>query len=142
MAAPDHPSRSRLPPPPAPTHRSANPWRLSDTARKPDQPGRGERQESLEEILRAIGVVDVPAQEEPAKTPDAVEPGRTAPARRTSSWLPLLFFIIAAGVVLFELSQQRGTDDWVTALGPLVVILLMALTWWRRRRKNEEQGNR
>lgn len=141
MAAPDNRSHSRLPPPPAPTHRSANPWRLSDTARKREQPGRTGPPENLAEILRSIGVVDAPAPEEQARPPATAEPRGSTSAGGTRSWLPLVFFVLAAGVLLFELYQERGTDDWVTALGPLVVILLLAVSWWRRRRRGEGQGN-
>lgn len=56
--------------------------------------------------------------------------------------LPLLFFALAAVVVLRELYETRGSEHWITLLGPLVVILLMALGWWRRRSRPEgEQGS-
>lgn len=110
--------RNRLPPPPAPTHRSANPWPFSATARQ-RRPEPGEAAEQ-------------PAGPEPA-------PANLRAAGR--NLLPLVFFGLAAVVVLRELYETRGSENWITLVGPLVVILLMALGWWKRRnRSNDGQG--
>ena len=119
MAPPDDTFRTRLPPPPAPTHRSANPWRFSRTARK-------------REVAR-----DTPIDE-----PSGAEPVRGPGQAAGRNLLPLVFFALAAAVVLRELYETRDTGEWVTAIAPLVVILLMAVTWWRRRhrRGDGEEG--
>lgn len=118
MATPEDSIHDRLPPPPAPTHRSANPWPFSATARK--------------RTSRPHAAADQPAGMQPV-------PASLQTAGR--NLLPLVFFALAALVVLRELYETRGSEHWITLIGPLLVILLMALSWWqRRKRRNGEPG--
>jgi len=116
MATPDDRTRNRLPPPPAPTHRSANPWPFSAGARQ-----RSPEPQAVAE--QSAGVEPVPANLRTA--------GRNL--------LPLVFFALAAVVVLRELYETRGSEGWITLVGPLAVILLMALSWWQRRKRRDDE---
>lgn len=116
MATPEDSIHNRLPPPPAPTHRSANPWPFSDTARK--------------RTSRPHTAAGQPAGIEPM-------PANLRTAGR--NLLPLVFFAFAALVVLRELYETRGSEDWITLIAPLAVILLMALSWWKRRKRRNDE---
>lgn len=127
-----------LPPPPAPTRRGANPWPLSDTARKREAPPREEQMPRiLEELLSGV-----PPQQRPAGPPRQPErrPLPEPGSRKRSGFLPLLVLLLIAGVVVRLALEARESGDWRELIPALFVIFFIAHSWWRSRRRREERG--
>jgi hypothetical protein len=113
--APDHrPVTARLPPPPAPVARDANPWPM---------PGRAG------ETPRAWSAKLSDHQYAPS---DPVRPSRHGLAR----FLPIaVFFAIVASIVSGAL-ESLGRGDRLGAFIPLIVIAIAAVSVWRSRRRS------
>lgn len=118
-----------LPPPPAPTRRSANPWKLSGTARKPDLHPESFNRNVLDELIkRAPADIARTKQQAP----------RQASNTHASSGLP--FLIITGIAILFVLRiffEARDGRDWQAIIVPLVVIAFIAHGWWKMRQRRE-----
>ena len=106
-------SRSGLPPPPAPTARDANPWKLSSPPEAaPHEPRHP----------RAPGWPPAPR---PARDPTSHRSGRLP-------WIPflILFFIGASGVQLAIRAIEAGEVE--SAVGALVIVGMVAFMAVRR----------
>lgn len=140
MAKLENQDRRGLPPPPAPTRRSANPWRLSDTARKREAPPpRGEvaAEQLLEELFAGK-----PREEAPPGTlqPPAAEerrPQGMMRSRRKSSFWPLLVLLLIAGVLVKLVFEARESGDWRELIPAIFAILFIAHAIWRSRRRRD-----
>jgi hypothetical protein len=137
----------RLPPPPAPTARDANPWKFSESARvsEPHEPTGLERllaeleQAQAEREGRADAAPGAPTAARPQEMEPETEPkpGREAVFNRV---FPLVILLVMIGSFAREVIDQEGYDDprlfIVAAIAILVVIaaVFMALRKSRRRR--------
>jgi len=138
-----------LPPPPAATRRSANPWKFSETGRKPEQRPEPIGRQLLEEWMQQAPVEEGPAHEGLAHEAPAHEapvhieaPPPAAPARARSG---LGFIVIAAVVILVAFrifSEARATGVSAKLIGPLVLIAFIAHGWWRARQRREANKSR
>ncbi|MBX3702289.1 MAG: hypothetical protein KF822_00775 [Steroidobacteraceae bacterium] len=137
----------RLPAPPAPTRRGANPWRLSDTARRREAPPpRGEQ--SAERLLQEM-FGDAPQEEAPpGARPGQADPGPPAPrrmrtpwssSRRRHSFWPLLVLLLIAGVLVKLAIEARESGDWRELIPAIFAIAFIAHGIWRSRRRREGQ---
>jgi len=127
-----------LPPPPAATRRGANPWKLSDTARKAEP--RPER--SGFDLLDSL--VSEASEKEAAKPgseswrpDDDVAP----PSREQRSRFGLWFLVVVGvGILIFLRGMFEGRDsgNWVRAIAPLVVIAFVVHGWWKARQRRRE----
>ena len=118
-----------LPPSPAPPRRSANPWKFSETARKPEPRPEPVSQQLLDELMRQ-------APEEEAHAQEEAPPPAAAVRARPGLW----FFVVAGVVILIALrvfSDASKGGDWMKAIGPLLVIAFIAHGWWRARQRRE-----
>lgn len=129
-----------LPPPPAPTRRGANPWRLSDTARKRESPLSGgdvAAQELLEELF--------PGKRQEQALPDTLQPPPAEErrpqammrSRRKSGFWPLLALLLIAGVLVKLVLEARETGDWRELIPAIFAILFIAHAIWRSRRRRD-----
>ena len=118
-----------LPPPPAPPRRSANPWRLSDTARKPESRPQSTGTDLLGELIR-----QAPADEHVEEHQAPREPG----AKRSP---PALVGLVIFGVIVLIAVRvflgARKDGDWMKLIGPLIFIAIIAHGLWRSRRRRE-----
>jgi hypothetical protein len=141
-----------LPRPPAPTRRSSNPWKLSDTARKREEPRPASIQDLLDEIQHQAEEPP-PRESPPARKPEPVswqQPASQpqpapAPPRESSGPWPLFILLVAVGVIFkIALTIGQGGGNWRMALGPLILLFFVGQAWWRarqrRRRKAEERA--
>ena len=128
-----------LPPPPAPPKRAANPWTLSETARKPEQRPEPIDQQLLEELIPQAPVGEGPAHEAPAheQAPPPVGPSRARPG-----WISLVVVGIAALIVMRLFFAARKDGDWVGIIGPLVAIAFIAHGWWRFSQRREAKKSK
>lgn len=137
-----------LPPPPAPTRRSANPWRLSDTARKREAPppgGDAAAQELLEELFsgkRQEQATPATLQPPPA---EGRRPQSMMRSRRKSGFWPLLVLLLIAGVLVKLVLEARESGDWRELIPAIFAILFIAHAIWRSRNRRgrpeeEEKG--
>lgn len=137
----------RLPPPPAPTARDANPWKFSDTARAPERHEPSGLERLLGELEQARVEREVGADVAPVAPPVAqtqemeqeAEPrqGRESAFNRV---FPLVILLVMIGSFAREVIEQEGYDDprlfIVAAIAIVVVIaaVFLALRKARRRR--------
>ena len=130
--------RLGLPPPPAPTRRGANPWPLSDTARKRESPPPQDSPNLLESLMTEVqaGKDAGPGQRPPLPDDDA--PPRAAGRRTGFGLVPLIVLGMAVVIVLRILMKARGTGDWVGLVVPLLFILFVAHGWWKLRQRRKE----
>lgn len=133
----------RLPPPPAPTARDANPWKFSATARieRPEEPTGYERLLAELEQARAEREGEGEAQAPPSEP--VAEDDAEAASRRGSALnrvFPLVILLVMVGSFAREVIEQEGYDDprlgIVAAVAVAVVIaaVVLALRKSRRRR--------
>ena len=128
-----------LPPPPAATRRSANPWKFSETGRKPEPRPEPIGRQLLEEWMQEAPVEKGPAHEGPVhEAPAHVEaPLPAAPARARPGW----WFMVIAGVVILVVLriflEARANGDWAKLIGPLAVIVFIAARWSSFRQRRE-----
>ena len=118
-----------LPMSPAPPRRGANPWRLSETARKPEQ-----RQDSISPDLLAELMKKAPADD--AHT-EVQEPPQAAAARARPGLMPFVVLVMVFVIAMRIFFQTRGGGDWIRFIGPLLVIAFIAHALWRLRQRRE-----
>ena len=123
-----------LPPPPAPPKRAANPWRFSETARKPEQ-----RQDSIGPDLLAELMKKAPADD--AHT-EVKEPPEAAASRARPGLMPFVVVVVAFVIVMRIFFQTRGGGDWIRFIGPLLVLAFVAHALWRLRQRREAKKSR
>ena len=122
--------KRELPPPPAPPRRSANPWTLSETARKPEPRPESSTRNILDELIKQAPTEDSHAEQEvPPPPAGAVRP-------RPKPWF-LVIAVVAVVIVLRVLLESRKDSDWAGMIGPLVVIAFIAHGWWKMRQRRE-----
>jgi hypothetical protein len=119
-----------LPPPPAATRRGANPWRLSDTARKPETARPSVSPRLLEELMKRAPAEDVTARES--------APPRAAAKHARPGLIGLVMILVAGAIVLRLFFDERGDGNWVKFIGPLIFIAIVAHGLWRSRQRREE----
>ena len=119
-----------LPPPPAATRRGANPWRLSDTARKPEAVQPSLSPQLFAEIIKRAQPEETAAQEAPQP--------KSAVKRARPGIVGLVMILIAASIVLRWFFDARGGRDWFKLIGPLIFIAIVAHGLWRSRQRREE----
>lgn len=136
-------SRQGLPPPPAPTRRGANPWKLSAGAAKQPEPA-PRAQDVLKQLLEQAGapqprgeevVFEVPEEPEP-QPHRPPEPGRR---KRGIGVLPLIVFAFAALVVLRQLFEAREHRNWAALIGPVLILLFVLHGLWQMRRRRQDE---
>ncbi|HLG53501.1 MAG TPA: hypothetical protein VI339_06320 [Steroidobacteraceae bacterium] len=139
MASLEDRRKPGLPPPPAPTRRSANPWQFSDTARKREPPPQ-DRPDLLESLMTDAhaGNDAEPGHEPPAPDDDASP--RDVRRRPGFGLVPLIVLGMAVVIVLRMLMKARGSGDWVGLVVPLFVILFVAHGWWKLRRRRHDSA--
>lgn len=131
-----------LPPAPAPTRRGANPWRLSDTARKREAPP-VRAEETAEKLLQELFAGKAQDESSPA-APQAAAEERRPPSmwksRRRSGFWPLLVLLLIAGVLVKLVSEARDSGDWQQLIPAVFAILFIAHAIWRSRRRRDGRG--
>jgi hypothetical protein len=144
MAKLENQGQRGLPPPPAPTRRGANPWRLSDTARKREAaPPRAEA--AAEQLLEEL-FAGKPQPESPPGTlqpPPAEErrPQSLWKSRRKSAFWPLLVLLLIAGVVIKLFAEARESGEWREMIPAIFAILFIAHAIWRSRRRRDKKAD-
>ena len=134
MARLENNQERALPPPPAPPRRSANPWKFSETARKPASRPESFNRNVLDELMKH-------APADVARTEKQAPP--KASKTRAPPGLPFLVITgIAILIVLRIFMQARDGRDWQGMIGPLVVIAFIAHGWWRLRQRREAKKTR
>ena len=138
MARLENSGKTALPPPPAPTRRSANPWRFSKTARRQDPV---ESEETSRELLEAL--IAETREQAPARTGRAPEPATEivpgpATQRRGFGFWPLLVLLLITGVFIKFVMDAMESGDWRQTIPALFAILFIAHGWWRARRRQRE----
>lgn len=124
-----------LPPPPAATRRGANPWRLSNTARRPEPAGLSDAaQPTLGPQLLAELLTKSAAED--AVNHDSPPPKAVAPSSRPGL-AGLVFVLIAASLVWRIFFDDLRDGDWMKFIGPLVVIVFIAHGLWKSRQRRE-----
>ena len=113
--APDHPTAtSRLPPPPAPVARDANPWPMPEGAGEVGRSARAPR------LVR--------------QSPPPAEPVH-ASRSGLSRFVPIAVFLAILGSVASGAFEALGRGDRLGAFVPLIIIGVAALSVWRRARR-------
>jgi len=120
--APDHPTTTKLPPPPAPVARDANPWPM------PRQKGEAPR----------VRAERARVAKHPLPSPDPVRSSRHGLSR----FVPIAIFLAILGTVATGALEALGRGDRLGAIIPLVVLGVAAVSVWRsaRRRSNQLPG--
>lgn len=131
MARLEDTKKRGLPPPPAAPRRGANPWKLSDTARKPEPTPRSVSRDLLEELIKQ------PPAEEPVAEHQA--PQGPVATRSRPGFIGLVIVLIAVSIVARMFFDAREDRDWVRIIGPLIAIAFIAHGWWRFRQRREER---
>jgi hypothetical protein len=134
----------RLPPPPAPTARDANPWKFSATARKEEaRPATG--YERLFEELKQAQVeregVGAPA-EQPAPADEA---GTEPDGRRESTFnrvFPIVILLIMFGSFAREVIESGGGDEARLALVVAALLLVAAVAAFLALRRVRRRARR
>jgi hypothetical protein len=132
-----------LPPPPAPPRRGANPWKLSDTARKREAPPPREEETAsqlLGELLAGQPHETAPPEPVPKEQAPAREPASRRMSRRRLGFLPLLVLLLIAGVIAKIALGARETGEWRELIPALFILFFIAHSWWRSRRRREAKG--
>jgi hypothetical protein len=132
MAKLEDDRKRALPPSPAPPRRSANPWRFSETARKPEPRPEPVSQGLLDELMKQ------------APADDAIAEVETPPPASVALARPILWFLVIAGVVVLIVLrvffEAREDGDWVGIIGPLLAIAFIAHGLWRMRQRRRARN--
>lgn len=144
MAKLENKGQRGLPPPPAPTRRSANPWGFSDTARKREAPPPRAEVES-EQLLEEL-VADKPQPESPPRSLQPLPAEERRPQslwrpRRKSVFWPLLVLLLIAGVVIKLFTEARESGEWREIIPAIFAILFIAHAIWRSRRRRDGRAD-
>ena len=120
--APDHSTATKLPPPPAPVARDANPWPMPQ--RQGETRVRAERPRIAKHSL-----------------PPPLAPVRSS-RHGLSRFMPIAVFLVILGSVASGALEALGRGDRLGAIVPLIVLGLTAFSvWWSaRRRSNRSSG--
>lgn len=115
---PDHSTATKLPPPPAPVARDANPWPMPQR--------QGETRVRAERPRRAKYPL-----------PPPLDPIRSS-RHGLSRFVPIAVFLVILGSVASGALKALGRGDRLGAIIPLVVLGVAAVSVWRsaRRRSN------
>ena len=115
---PDHSTATKLPPPPAPVARDANPWPMPQR--------QGETRVRAERPRRAKYPL-----------PPPLDPIRSS-RHGLSRFVPTAVFLVILGSVASGALKALGRGDRLGAIIPLVVLGVAAVSVWRsaRRRSN------
>jgi hypothetical protein len=129
-----------LPPPPAPTRRGVNPWRLSDTARRREPSPREEEAASrvLEELLVPTPPPAAGGPESITAPGQPVRPRSLARPRRRGGFLPLLALLLIAGVIFRLAMEVRESGDWRELIPALFILFFVVSSWWSSRKRRNE----
>ena len=129
MAKLENTGNTGLPKPPAPPRRGANPWRLSETARKPEPRPQPLDPHLLDELMQQASAEEHHAHEE---TPPP------AAAKRPRSGIPFMAIVIIAALIAYRIiSDGRVSGGWINKFWPLLVIAFIAHGWWQARQRRE-----
>lgn len=140
----------RLPPPPAPTARDANPWQFSDTARaaKPHEPTGLERlMAELEQarVEREDGADAAPGAPAAARTRERRQEAEPTP-RRESAFnrvFPLVILLVMIGSFAREVIEQEGPDDpRLFVVAAVAVVVVVAAVFLARRKARRRRSRR
>lgn len=144
MAKLENKAERGLPPPPAPTRRSANPWRFSDTARKREAPppsGDVAAEQLLEELFAGKPQPESPPGSLQPPTAEERRPQSLWKSRRKSSFWPLLMLLLIAGVVIKLFTEARESGEWREMIPAIFAILFIAHAIWRSRRRRDGKAD-
>jgi len=119
--APDHSTTTKLPPPPAPVARDANPWPMPQR--------QGEPRVRTERTRVA---------KHPLPPPAPIRSSRHGLSR----FVPIAVFLVILGSVASGALEALGRGDRLGAIVPLIVLGVAAVSVWRaaRRRSNRSSG--
>lgn len=112
---PDHSTATKLPPPPAPVARDANPWPMPQR--------QGETRVRAERPRRAKYPL-----------PPPLDPIRSS-RHGLSRFVPIAVFLVILGSVASGALKALGRGDRLGAIIPLVVLGVAAVSVWRSRRR-------
>jgi hypothetical protein len=119
-AAPDHrPSTSRLPPPPAPVARDANPWHVSSRAGEP-----------VRRRTAARGPTNQPLP--PPAPPGGARHG-------LARFVPIAIFLAVLGSIASGAFEALRRGDRLAAIVPLIVVGIVALGMWRNIKRSQQR---
>ena len=118
---PDQPSTTRLPPPPAPVARDANPWPM------PARKGEATRPAAAKSRLAKY----------PLPSPDPVRASRHGLSR----FVPIAVFLVILGSIASGAFEALGRGDRLGAIIPLVVLGVAAVSVWRGARRRRNRSN-
>lgn len=128
-----------LPRAPAPPRRGVNPWKLSDSARKPPAPPPEHRPTLLETLVteaEAGGETGETRRDE--RTREKPAPALAERRRQRFGLWPLIVLGMAVALVLRGWTTAKDTGNWVKLIAPLLAILFIAHGWWRLRRRRRQ----
>lgn len=129
MARLEDSGNTGLPKPPAPPRRGANPWRLSETARKPESQSQPLDPHLLDELMEHARAEESHA---PAEAPPP------AATKRPRSGIPFMAIVIIAALIAYRFfSNGRLSGDWIARFWPLLVVAFIAHGWWQARQRRE-----
>ena len=118
---PDQLAATKLPPPPAPVARDANPWPM------PRQQGEAARRPERTRVAK-----------HPLASPDPVRSSRHGLSR----FVPIAVFLAILGSIASGAFEALGRGDRLGAIIPLVVLGVAALSIWRSARRRSNQSLR